>query len=68
MNALYLIQILISTLLIAVVLIQSKGGGLGSAWGGTQSYHSKRGLEKVLFRFTIGLATAFIFVSLLTLI
>lgn len=61
-----IIQIILSVLLITVILMQSRGTGLGSAWGGDgKSYHSRRGLEKVLFQATIGLTGVFILISLL---
>ncbi len=69
MNPLFILQIIISIALISSILLQSRGTGLGSAWGGQgKSYHSKRGVEKVLFKATIALATLFIFLSTLALI
>jgi preprotein translocase subunit SecG len=70
MNIFTYLQVIISVLLISSILMQSRGTGLGSAWGGgvSTSYHSKRGLEKVLFRFTIVLAALFIIVSILALL
>jgi preprotein translocase subunit SecG len=70
MKFLTLVQIVISILLISTILLQSKGTGLGSAWGGggSATYHSKRGLEKVLFKLTIGLAVLFIVTSILALL
>ncbi len=63
-NFLTILEIIISLMLIAVILIQAKGTGLGSAWGGTgESYRSKRGLEKILFIFSIVLAFLFLLVS-----
>lgn len=60
-----IVQILISVLLIAAIVIQSRGTGLGSAWGGTgEFYRSKRGVEKILFIATIVLATLFFFASI----
>lgn len=56
----FLIQIVFAVLLIAVILLQSKGAGLGQAWGGGgEFYRSKRGVEKILFRATIVLAVIF---------
>lgn len=60
-------QIVVTVLLIAVILMQSRGTGLGSTGSG-QSYHSRRGMEKVLFRATIGLTVVFIVLSLLPLL
>lgn len=52
-------------MLIAAIVIQSRGTGLGSAWGGTgEFYRSKRGVERILFIATIVLATLFFFASI----
>ena len=68
-NLLFGIQVAVSLLLIAVVLLQQKGTGLGSSFGGTgQIYRSKRGLEKTLFGATIVLAILFVVTALLSLI
>lgn len=69
MNFLFIIQIVISTVLISLILLQAKGTGLGSAFGGDNtSFHSKRGMEKVLFRFTIVVAFLFVATSIIALI
>jgi len=66
---LILLQLLIAILLIGAILLQSQGTGLGAAWGGGgESYHTKRGLEKVIFRATILLVIAFSFLALLSLV
>lgn len=59
MSFLLVLQILISLSLILVVVMQSKGTGLGRAFGST-TYHAKRGIEKSLFIVTIVLAVAFV--------
>ena len=62
-------QIITSLFLIATILLQAQGAGLGSTWGGGgESYHTKRGLEKTLFVATIVLAVVFLFISLLTVV
>ena len=67
--ALPIIQIIISALLMIFVLLQAKGAGLGTAWGGGgEFYRSRRGVEKVLFFATITLATLFLISSLLGII
>lgn len=67
MNFLLLAQIIISVLLIAFILLQAKGTGLGSAWGGSgEFYRTKRGAERVLFGATIVLAILFIGFSLVS--
>ncbi len=65
MSWLQIAQIIISILLIIVILLQNRGTGLGSAFGGTGGvYLTKRGLEKKLFIATIVLAVLFFAVSL----
>lgn len=59
------IQIAISFLLIGAIVVQTKGTGLGSAWGGGgEFYRSKRGVEKILFIATITLAALFLLTSI----
>ncbi len=57
------IQIVLSILLIGGVLLQRSEAGLGSAFGGGDSfssgYHTKRGAEKMLFIATIIIAILF---------
>ena len=66
-TALYLGMIIISVVLLLVVLMQSKGSGFSGAVGGSTSsiYRTRRGLEKTLYQFTIGIAVAFVIVSIL---
>lgn len=60
-NILYIIQIIISVLLVVTILMQQKGSGLGSAFGGDSAvYRTKRGAEKFIFRLTIILAILFL--------
>lgn len=62
-------QIFVSILLIAVVLLQAKGSGLGSAWGGSgDSYHTRRGMEKLLFFLTFVFSIAFFVASIASFI
>ena len=62
-----IVQILISIFLVAGILLQQKGSGLGSAFGGEGSniYSTRRGAEKVLFYATIVLTLAFLAISLI---
>ncbi len=63
--ALSVIQLVLAVLLIVVVLLQQKGTGIGSAFGGSNTvYTTRRGVDKVLFNATIAIATAFLAVSL----
>jgi preprotein translocase subunit SecG len=53
-SAILIFQIGLGVLLIAAILLQAQGSGLGGTWGGGgETYHTRRGLEKVLFYFTI---------------
>ncbi len=65
-RVLTIVQILISIFLVASILLQQKGSGLGSAFGGEGSniYSTRRGAEKILFYATIVLALAFLAISL----
>lgn len=68
-NILPIVQIIISAVLITSILLQQRGGGLGSAFGGGgSSYHTKRGLEKIIFTATIVAAVLFAITSILALI
>ncbi len=66
MHTLLIIQVSIAVLLTVVILMQSRGEGLGvlsGEMGG--SYSTRRGFEKFLMQSTIGLGAAFLVVSLL---
>lgn len=64
-----LIQIILGVLLILVIILQQKGSGLGSAFGGDLGfYRTKRGAEKLLFYATIVLSVVFISASLVGLV
>lgn len=61
-------QVFFSILILVLILIQSQGTGLGSAWaGGGETYHTKRGVEKIVFYLTIGSVIIFAGLSLLAL-
>jgi len=64
------IQIVISVLLIAGILLQYSAAGVGGALGGSDSfeagYHTRRGFEKFLFNATIVLAILFAATSLVS--
>ncbi len=53
-------QILIAIVLIAVILLQVQGGGLGGIFGQPDAvYRTRRGIERTLFRLTIILGAVF---------
>lgn len=64
-----IVQIVISILLIATILIQSRGAGLAEVFGGSgEIFHTKRGPEKTLFILTIIFSASFIIVSFLNIL
>lgn len=68
-NIIIVIQIFISVLLAGSILLQARGTGLGSTFGGaTEQYRSKRGFERLLFRFTIVLISLFFITSIVNLL
>lgn len=64
-NTLLIAQIVFSVLITTLILLQAQGTGLGSTWGGGgETYHTRRGIEKVLFYFTIASIVIFTGLSL----
>lgn len=64
-----ILQILISVLLIALILVQARGAGLGEAWGGSSEFFvSRRGMEKIIFLTTVILAVLFLLSSFISLL
>ncbi|MEP6469266.1 MAG: preprotein translocase subunit SecG [Chloroflexota bacterium] len=62
-------QMILAAAVIAAILLQQRGTGLGGAFGGeVTAYRSRRGIERTLFRLTILLAVLFVLFSLLSLI
>ena len=69
MNPLVIAQSILAVALIASILLQQRGTGLGGAFGGeVTAYRSRRGIERTLFRLTILLAVLFVIFSLLNLL
>ena len=65
-NVLLLGQIVVSFALMASILLQTRGAGLGATFGGDSSvYRSRRGIEKRLFQFTVALAVLFVIFSII---
>ncbi len=64
---LQVLQIFIATILVVVILMQSRGSGFGGAFG-TQAavFRTRRGIERYLFRGTVMLAAIFVAVALLS--
>ncbi len=60
-------EILVSIALVAVILLQVRGEGVGGLQSGS-FVRTRRGLEKTLFQFTIGLIVLFLVISALSVI
>lgn len=64
-----IVQIVLGILLVALVLLQAKGTGLGSAFGGEIAFYStKRGVERLLFFLTIIVSFLFLTISVMGII
>lgn len=58
-------QIIVSVALIVAILLQARGTGLSSTFGGNSAvYRSRRGVERRLWQFTIVLLVLFVVFSL----
>lgn len=69
MNPFPVFQTVLAIVLIACILLQSRGAGLGGAWGGGgELYTTRRGVEKLLFRGTVVVAVLFVIVSFTSLL
>lgn len=70
MKAVFLVlEIGVAVSLIGAIILQVKGTGLGSAFGGSgELYQSRRGVEKMIFYATIFLSVAFAALSLLLVV
>ncbi|TMG55753.1 MAG: preprotein translocase subunit SecG [Chloroflexi bacterium] len=65
MDPLQIGQIIIAIAVGTSILLQARGTGLSSTFGGeSTAYRSRRGLERTLFRLTIILIVVFVVISL----
>ena len=66
----YIVQIVLAITLIVVILLQVKSASLGSAFGGSDAsiYTSRRGIDRILFQFTIALSILFLITSIVVLL
>ncbi len=61
--ALPYIQIILSILLVAGILLQQRGSSLGGAFGGdnfSSAFNKRRGAELFLFKFSVGIGILFV--------
>ncbi len=63
-----LAEIIVAVVLIIVVLIQVKGAGAGLFGSGQSSYRTRRGVERLLFQFTLVLGCVFVLLSLTSIL
>lgn len=62
-------QVVVSLALIFLIVIQGKGGGLGTAFGANQTlYSQRRGVEKIVFYLTIVCVGLFLIFSVANLL
>lgn len=61
-----IVQIVVSALLVIVILMQVKGGGVSLFGSADNSFRTRRGIEKTLFQFTIILVVVFLAVSIVS--
>ncbi|HEX9133227.1 MAG TPA: preprotein translocase subunit SecG [Ktedonobacteraceae bacterium] len=67
--AIRIIQLILSIAVMVFILLQARGAGLGSVFGGSSSgtvFKTRRGVEKLIFNLTIVFAILFAAVSLLS--
>lgn len=61
--------IILSALIVLFILLQGRGAGLGSAWGGGgETFQTRRGVELIMMRITVVLIVIFLGVSVATLL
>jgi preprotein translocase subunit SecG len=62
------VYVVVALLVIAFILLQGRGAGLGSAWGGGgETFTTRRGVEKLTFSLTISLVVLFLVLSIVYL-
>ena len=66
-TSLLYVQILVAVVLIGVILLQVKGATTGIFGAAESSFRARRGLEKILFRFTVGLIVLFVALAIVAI-
>ncbi len=63
-NVLLSLNVIVSVIITFLILIQGRGGGLGGAWGGGgETFHTRRGIDKITLRLTVVLIVLFFVLS-----
>jgi preprotein translocase subunit SecG len=67
-TAINIAMIIVAIVLILVVLLQTKGSSFSGAFGGDTGSISRtrRGVEKTLFQFTIGIGALFVVLAIIS--
>ncbi|OLB37525.1 MAG: preprotein translocase subunit SecG [Ktedonobacter sp. 13_1_20CM_3_54_15] len=63
------VQIILSITVIIFILLQARGAGLGSAFGGSSAgsvFKTRRGVERLIFNLTVVFVILFALVSLIS--
>jgi protein translocase SecG subunit len=69
MNWISWLEIVVAILLVLTILLQQRSTTLGGAFGGESAvYHTRRGIEKILFWSTIILGLIFVALALVNVI
>jgi len=70
MNSILSIGQLVTAIIVIVLVLLQEGGGLSGVFGGAtnDSFHVRRGLEKLVFWGTLIASLAFVTLSLLNLV
>jgi preprotein translocase subunit SecG len=69
--AIRVIQIIVSIAVTVFILLQVRGAGLGSVFGGSSAgsvFKTRRGVERLIFNITIVLVVLFALVSVLNVV
>ena len=62
-----IVVLLLLIVLVLVILLQTRGTGFSATFSSDSSiYRSRRGVEKLLFNFTVGLAVVFVLISIVS--
>lgn len=65
------VQIILSVLLTVAILLQQRGSSMGGAFGGdnfSAAYHTRRGAELFLYRFSIVVSILFVASAFLSIV
>jgi preprotein translocase subunit SecG len=67
--AIRIVQIILGIAVIVFILLQARGAGLGSAFGGSSAgsvFKTRRGVERLIFNITIVFVVLFALLSILS--